>query len=190
MKTPMKYITIIDVLWKEVENIREKYKISFGLQYDAWEMTIKMPDWVEYASETEAHKNNEETTVFALLTADAIFLFYEGSIQKVFPDDREVYEFSFLNEDAYNRLGPPLSPDDIDALIEKGELESVIFSDRYMVTESDYTEFRGDSCDAYRELRKKSEPLHHMPDTGEFPESAGTAGYLFESIWYKAERIE
>lgn len=57
------------------ENIKEKYKISFGLQYDAWEMAIQMPDWVEYASEAEAHKISGDTTVFALLTANAIFYF-------------------------------------------------------------------------------------------------------------------
>lgn len=170
--------------------MKGKYKVSYGLQYDAWEMTIKIPDWIEYESETEAHKRNEETTVFALLTADAIFLFYEGSIQRIYPKEREIYEFSVLDEDAYNRLGPPLSPDDINVLIEKGELEFVVFSDQYMVTEDDYMDFIGDSCDAYKELIKKSEPLHHMPETRAFPESIGVPGYLFESIWYKIEQIE
>lgn len=167
-----------------------KYKISFGLQYGAWQMDIQLPDWIEYQSEREAHKSSEETTVFALLTADAIFLFHNGSVQKVFSEDRDVYQFSVLNEDAYNRLGPSLSPDDLDELIDKGDLESVIFSDRYMVTEDDYIEFKGDLTSAYKELKMRSEPLHLMPKTEDYPEYEGTKGYLFESIWYKVECIE
>ncbi len=171
------------------ENIKEKYKISFGLQYDAWEMVIQIPDWIEYASEEEAHKMSEDTTVFALLTANAIFLFCEGSVQRILPGEREIYQFSVLEEDVYNRLGHPLAPDDIDELVEKGNLESVIFSDRYMVTEDDYVEFNGDASEAFKELKKRLKPLHHMPETKGFPESTGIQGYLFESIWYKVERV-
>lgn len=171
------------------ENIKEKYKISFGLQYDAWEMAIQMPDWVEYASEAEAHKISGDTTVFALLTANAIFLFYERNIHRILPNEQEIYQFSVLDEDVYDRLGPPLSPDDIDELVEQGNLDSVIFSERYMVTEDDYVEFKGDASEAFKILRQKQKPLHHMPETKEFPKSTGIAGYLFESIWYKVDRV-
>lgn len=153
-------------------------------------MDIQLPDWEEYESEFEAHKSNEETMVFALLTANAIFIFHNGSVQKIMPDQQEVYKFLVLNEDAYNRLGPPLSPEDLDQLIEKGELETVIFGDRYMITDNDYTEFAGDITRAYKALKRNMEPLHHMPETQEFQEYADIPGYLFESIWYKVEHIE
>ncbi len=52
-----------------------KHEISFGLQYDAWEMEIRLPDWESYETEAEAEKSSEETMVSALLCADAIFLY-------------------------------------------------------------------------------------------------------------------
>lgn len=73
-----------------------------------------------YESEEEARRKSEEqTTVSALLTADAIFLFYGKLVEKLLPEQREFYQFSFLKENVYDRLGPPLSPEDIDKLIEK-----------------------------------------------------------------------
>lgn len=128
--------------------------------------------------------------VFALLTADAIFLFYDGGIQKILPEEENIYRFSILNEEAYDRLGPPLSAEDIDQLIEKNELESTIFSDRYMISEDDYDEFKGTLTAAYKILEKRSKPIHHMPDTQDYPDSINSRGYLFESIWYRIERIE
>lgn len=81
-------------------------------------------------------------------------------------------------------MGPPLSPDDLDQLIEKGQLESVIFSERYMLTENDYEEFNGTLVEAYNELKKNRPVRYQMPETLEYPEEAGIPGYLFESIWY------
>lgn len=129
--------------------------------------------------------------VFALLTADAIFLFQDGSIQKILPEEKDIYRFSILNEEAYDRLGPPLSAEDIDQLIEKKELESTIFSDRYMLSEDDYEEFKGNLTAAYKLLeQKRSKPTHHMPVTPDYPDCANIKGYLFESIWYQIERME
>lgn len=167
-----------------------KYEISFGLQYDAWEMEMKLPDWESYESDAQAEKSSEETMVSALLCADAIFLFYRDSVQKILPAQRELYQFSFLKEKAYDRLGPPLSPDDLDQLIEKGQLESVIFSERYMLTENDYEEFNGTLVEVYNELKKNRPVRYQMPETLEYPEEAGTPGYLFESIWYRVKCME
>lgn len=167
-----------------------KYEISFGLQYDAWEMEIRLPDWESYETEAEAEKSSEETMVSALLCADAIFLFYRDSVQKILPVQKELYHFSFLKEKAYDRLGPPLSSVELDQLIEKGQLESVIFSDRYMLTENDYEEFNGTLVEAYNEL-KSSRPMRYwMPETLEYPKEAGTPGFLFESIWYGVKCME
>jgi len=167
-----------------------KYEISFGLQYDAWEMEIRLPDWESYETEAEAERSSEETMVSALLCADAIFLFYRDSVQKILPVQKELYRFSFLKEKVYDRLGPPLSPDDLDQLIEKGQLESVIFSDCYMLTENDYEKFNGTLVEAYKELKNNRPMGHRMPETSEYPKEAGTPGFLFESIWYGVKCME
>lgn len=167
-----------------------KYEIRFGLQYDAWEMEIRLPDWESYETEAEAEKNSEETMVSALLCADAIFLFYRDSVQKILPVQKELYHFSFLKEKAYDRLGPPLSSDELDQLIEKGQLESVIFSDRYMLTENDYEEFNGTLVEAYNELKSSRPMRYRMPEILEYPKEAGTPGFLFESIWYGVKCME
>lgn len=124
------------------------------------------------------------------MTADAIFLFHDSGIQKILPEEEDIYRFSILNEEAYDRLGPPLSAEDIDQLIEKNELESTIFSDRYMISEDDYDEFKGNLTAAYKILVKRSKPIHHMPVTQDYPDSINSKGYLFESIWYRIERME
>lgn len=170
--------------------IKDKYKISFGLQYDAWELTILLPDWEEYESEAEAHKRCEKMSVFALVTADAIFLSYDKMLQKIMPSEMDVYFFSVLSEDAYKHLGPPLSPEDIDQLIEKDELERVLFSSHYMLTENDYRKFEGDLEDAYWELYRKHAKLHQMPEMEGYAEYQGISGYLFECIWYGVERVK
>lgn len=81
-------------------------------------------------------------------------------MQKILPEQQERYQFSYLCEEAYERLGPPLSPEDIDKLIEKGRLEEVIFSPRYMLTEDDYVEFHGDLSEVYKELAKRRKPRY------------------------------
>ena len=167
--------------WKEVRQIREKYRISYGLLYDAWSLVVQLPDWEEYETEEKAREKSENRMVSALLTADAIFLFYEGAVQKILPEQQNIYGFSFLNESAYERLGPPLSPEDLDRLIEKGRLEEVLFSAAYMLTDNDYTEFAGDLTEVFQELKKIREPGYQMPEGGN--------GYLFESVWYEIECI-
>lgn len=93
-----------------MRSIRGKYRISYGLQYDAWELAVQLPELEMYESEEEARRISEEQTVSALLTADAIFLFY-GTGPEILPEQRGFYQFSFLKEKAYDRLGPPLSPE-------------------------------------------------------------------------------
>ena len=164
--------------------IRERYKISYGLQYDAWELELRLPDWEEYGTEREARKKIGDRTVSALLTADAIFLFCGGMEMRISPEQQEIYRFSFIKEETYERFGPPLSPEDLDRLIEKDMLEEVAFSSRYMLTEDDYAEFSGNLSDAFIELERSREP--------EIWENSGRgdlAGYWFESVWYQADRI-
>lgn len=190
MKRPTNYI-IEDVSeWKEVRSIWGKYRVSYGLQYDEWELAVQLPELEEYGSEEEARKKSEDRMVSALLTADAIFLFYGRTVQKLLPYQKEFYHFSFLNEKAYDRLGPPLSPEDIDRLIEKDLLEEVIFSSQYMLTDADYVEFQGDLSDVYRELKKKKRPVYRLPAHLDGRDGKEAFGYLFESLWYQTELVK
>lgn len=160
------------------------------MQYDAWELAVQLPEPEMYESEEEARKKSEEQTVSALLTADAIFLFYGKTMQKLLPEQREFYQFSLLKENAYDRLGPPLSPEDIDGLIEKDMLEEVIFSSQYILTEDDYTEFQGDLSAVFREIRKTRKPGYRLPKGLESREGGEIRGYLFGSLWYKVEPVK
>ena len=169
---------------KEEKTIRETYQISYGLQYGAWELELCLPDREKYSTEDEARKKSENRTVSALLTADAIFLFYDGMESQIFPEQQKLYRFSFLKEETYDRLGPPLSPEDMDRLIAKDMLEEVIFSGRYMVTENDYTEFHGNLAEVFMELEKLEKPMQWEKGSGQKRQ-----GFLFESVWYQAERI-
>ncbi len=164
--------------------IGEKYQISYGLQCGPWEMKLRLPDWEEYGTEEEAGKINENRTVSAMLTADAVFLSLDGMELEIRPEQRELYGFSFLKEETYGRLGPPLSPEDLDRLIGKDMLEEILFSSRYMVTENDYTEFTGNLAEAFTELEKSEVPTRCKMSGGR-----EIYGYLFESVWYQAERV-
>ncbi len=68
-------------------------------------------------------------------------MLFDGGKEKILPQQTELYQFSYLKEKTYDRLGPPLSPEDIDHLVEAGELEQVLFSEKYILTEDDYQEF-------------------------------------------------
>ena len=63
--------------------INETYKISYGLQYGAWELTVWLPDWEAYGTKEEAQRISENRMVSALLTADAIFVFYGQELLKI-----------------------------------------------------------------------------------------------------------
>ncbi len=168
--------------------INETYKISYGLQYGAWELTVWLPDWEAYGTKEEAQRISENRMVSALLTADAIFVFYGQELLKILPGQRELYRFSYIREEAYERLGPPLSQEDMDGLIEGDMLEEVIFSSRYILTEEDYTGFEGDLAEVYRKLQEKEAPLYQLPPR--FQGESRAFGYLFESIWYQLELVK
>ena len=79
-----------------MRSIRGKYRISYGLQYDAWELAVQLPELEMYESEEEARRISEEQTVSALLTADAIFLFYGKLVQKFLPEQQGILSVFFF----------------------------------------------------------------------------------------------
>ena len=52
-----------------------KYQLSFGLQYEAWMLEIRIPDWLEFSSREQALKYGEQAEVSVFLKAEAIFAF-------------------------------------------------------------------------------------------------------------------
>lgn len=68
---------------------------------------------------------------------------------------------------------------DVDLLVEVGELEQVLFSEKYILTEDDYQEFSGNLMEAFQELEKEYGP----------PPREKEQGYLFQALWYQAEEL-
>ena len=122
-------------------------------------LEIRIPDWLEFPSKEQALKYGEQAEVSVFLKAEAIFLLFDGSKEKILPQQTELYQFSYLKEKTYDRLGPPLSPEDIDHLVEVGELEQVLFSEKYILTEDDYQEFSGNLMKPFRNWKRST--VHH-----------------------------
>lgn len=76
-------------------------------------LEIRIPDWLEFPSKEQALKYGEQAEVSVFLKAEAIFLLFDGSKEKILPQQTELYQFSYLKEKTYDRLGPPLSPEDM-----------------------------------------------------------------------------
>lgn len=142
-------------------------------------LEIRIPDWLEFHSQEQALKYSEKAEVSVVLTAEAIFLLFNGCKEKILPHQTELYRFSYLKEKTYDRLGSPLSPEDIDHLIEAGELEQVLFSEKYILTEDDYQEFPGNLMEAFQKLEREYGPSHRKKENG----------YLFEALWYQVEEL-
>ena len=56
---------------------------------------------------------------------------------------------------------------------------SVLFSEKYILTEDDYQEFSGNLMEAFQELEKEYGP----------PPREKEQGYLFQALWYQAEEL-
>ena len=142
-------------------------------------LEIRIPDWLEFSSKEQALKYGEQAEVSVFLKAEAIFLLFDGSKEKILPQQTEFYQFSYLKEKTYDRLGPPLSPEDIDHLVEVGELEQVLFSEKYILTEDDYQEFPETLWKPFRNWKRSTD--HHPREKEQ--------GYLFQALWYQAEEL-
>jgi len=94
-----------------------------------------------------------------------------------------------LKDEVYERLGRPLSPEDIDRLIEQKQLEEIIFSSQYMVNENDFQIRRENLSVIFKEIEQHNESVK-LAALEPYPEMAGQRGFLFESLWYALERIK
>ena len=68
-------------------------------------LEIRIPDWLEFSSKGQALKYGEQAEVSVFLKAEAIFLLFDGSKEKILPQQTELYQFSYLKEKTYIALG-------------------------------------------------------------------------------------
>jgi len=118
----------------------KRYHFKFDFDYNDFLIEITLPIIFEHKTEEDAinaAKAMEVRLVLLPRSAVCCFKFKSKQFTKLFQldDYAKVY---MLNDEAHQRLGKPLSKEDIDGLVEQGSLEKVIFSDAYMTTESDY----------------------------------------------------
>ncbi len=57
------------------EELSQNINYLFGLQYEAWMLEIRIPDWLEFSSREQALKYGEQAEVSVFLKAEAIFAF-------------------------------------------------------------------------------------------------------------------
>lgn len=168
--------------------MKEEYRISFGLQYEAWELKIHLPDHLLFENEAQAHAKTSNRNIYAFLTEVGIFLIEKGCIEKIQASERHLYEFSVLKDSVYERIGPPLSPGDIDRLIDLKQLEAVVFSDKYMISEDDFRLIAEDLMVIFEEIAQRYQPVEIT--SGEvYSKLRGMKGFLFESLWYSVIRV-
>ena len=65
-------------------------------------LEIRIPDWLEFPSKEQALKYGEQAEVSVFLKAEAIFLLFDGSKEKILPQQTELYQFSYLKEKTYD----------------------------------------------------------------------------------------
>ena len=69
------------------EEFSPEISIIVGLQYEAWMLEIRIPDWLEFPSKEQALKYGEQAEVSVFLKAEAIFLLFDGSKEKIFANN-------------------------------------------------------------------------------------------------------
>lgn len=172
---------------KGERSIKEAYRLIFGLQYEAWEIHIEVPEKEMFASQKKAEESAEKADTLAFLTENGIYLLYGKNVYEIVGNENILCEFYQMKPEVFERLGPPLAPEDIDQLIREDRLEETIFSDHYMITENDFEKKDCSIQKLYLEILRKYTP-GAFPYLPEYPEKKGIPCYIFESIWYQVER--
>jgi len=71
--------------------MREEYRISFGFQYEAWEMKIYLPETVCFQTEEEANGETAGRNPFAFLTGESIFMIEKGRAEEIAANEQDLY---------------------------------------------------------------------------------------------------
>lgn len=118
--------------------MKEAYKLTFGLQYEEWEIHMEVPDREMFVSQKQAEETVEKADAVCFLTEKGIYFLYGKTVYEILGTENIQCEFYQMKPELFERLGPPLSPEDIAQLIREDRLEETIFSSRYMITENDF----------------------------------------------------
>lgn len=172
---------------EEEKCMKEVYRIIFGLQYESWEIRMEVPDKEIFVSQKEAEETVEQADAVGFLTETGIYLLYGNNVYEIVEKENILCEFYQMKPELFERLGPPLGPEDINQLIKEDKLEETIFSSRYMITENDFEKRRLSTQELFYEILQKYSPTG-FPSLPEYPEKKGKPCYVFESIWYQVER--
>lgn len=104
-------------------------------------------------------------------------------------EDRELYHFRKLKDEVYEKCEALLTPEEVSELIEKGTLEEVLFSDKYMSDGTEYMELDVSAEEAYKMLKEKYDPHYQLPFGFCCPALKGVKGFHFESLYYQVKKI-
>lgn len=167
--------------------MKEAYKLMFGLQYEEWEIRIEVPDKEMFVSQKQAEETVEKAKAIGFLTEKGIYLLYGKNVYEILETESIQCEFYQMKPELFERLGPPLGPEDIVQLIREDRLEETLFSSRYMITENDFEKKDISIQQLYHEILQTYSTTA-FPYLPEYPKKKGEPCYIFESIWYQVER--
>lgn len=165
----------------------KKFNFYFGCQFEEWCLEICLPDRFVFQDKKTAQDICREMLLSIVLFQNDIVVLLEK--EAVFLKDGDYIKFTRLKRDVYERMGPPLSGDDIDELIEQDELEEVLFSEKYYTTDADYEDMELSISEAYQELSKNYGPKKQLPFGLGHASLKGQYGFEFGSLYYRVEEI-
>lgn len=164
-----------------------RFGFSFGFQLNEWEVEIEVPIEYRFRSEREARAACREMNVEAIVFPNQIAVLFERDYMML--EDRELYHFRKLKDEVYEKCGALLTPEEVSELIEKGTLEEVLFSDKYMPDGTEYMELDVSAEEAYKMLKEKYDPHYQLPFGFCSPAIKGVKGFHFESLYYQVKKI-
>lgn len=165
----------------------KKFEFYFGCQFEEWCLEICLPDRYAFQNIKSAQETCRELLISIVLFPDEIVVLLEQEVILLKEDD--YIKFTKLRQEVYERMGPPLSGDDIDELIEKDELEEVLFSEKYYTTEDDYEDMELSISEAYQEMIKEYSPKKQLPFGLGHASLKGKYGFEFGSLYYGVEEV-
>ncbi len=110
------------------------FNYIFDLNYEDISLDITLPTPIEHKNEEDANQMASELKISLVLFPQYMILTDGNNNSLTYLDrDKDYFKISKLKVECIKRLGKPLSPNDITQLQEKDMLESVIFSNKYMI---------------------------------------------------------
>lgn len=162
-----------------------QFSFKFGFQFNAWEIEIRMPLEYRFRTWEDAHRTCREMAVKLIVFPDRLVVLMERDYLVL--DDQESYKCRRLKDEVYDAIGTPISPDDVNELIDKDILDEVISSGQYMLTDTDYEELELSIGDIYQMLMKKYQPMETIPFGLGCQSLKAVNGFTFDSLYYQID---